>query len=46
MRRISEKSTVQKSYDRHGELGVLDLLATRKVNKLRVVNTGNETDPD
>ena len=41
-----KKITVQKSYNRSGKLGILDLLGIRKINNLRVINTPVESDPD
>ena len=45
-RKNLEKFTVQKSYNRPGRVGILGLLAIRKINNLRVINTRVETDPD
>jgi len=45
-RKNLEKFTVQKSYNRPGRVGILGLLAIRKINNLRVINTSIETDPD
>jgi hypothetical protein len=41
-----KKFTVQRSYNQPGKLGVLGLLARRKINNSHVVNTRVETDPD
>lgn len=41
-----KNSTVQKSYNRSGKLGILGLLGIRKINNLRIINTPCKTDPD
>jgi hypothetical protein len=41
-----QRITVQKSYKQLGIVGILGLVGTRKINKLRVINNPEGFDPD
>src|SRR6185312_11960138 len=41
-----KNSPYKKSYNRPGKVGILGLLAIRRISKLRIINTLRKTNPD